>query len=166
MHLLGDMQIGIVFGTKNSQVFPLCQSCELTLHSHHQCHSNFCQQWIGIPCDSHDGYCNLLETCEYWNISRFLHILKPQAKWYGSASRQLQRLEMVIPGRINSLYGEVVAGSIVIRAFGAQSLFLKGWCILRSHQASQLTRTRLTEMDKYAKYSICLSIYDSTVADL
>ncbi|WWC93054.1 uncharacterized protein L201_008018 [Kwoniella dendrophila CBS 6074] len=46
------------------------------------------------------------------------------ARLYSSASRQMRRLQAIIPGNINALYGETVAGSAVIRAFGVQSVFL------------------------------------------
>jgi hypothetical protein len=49
-----------------------------------------------------------------------------QARWFGVATRQLQRLTRVVPGRIFGLYGEAVAGSAVIRAFGVQSIYLQG----------------------------------------
>ncbi|TYJ54700.1 hypothetical protein B9479_004639 [Cryptococcus floricola] len=46
------------------------------------------------------------------------------AKWYRASSRQVRRLQAVLGGPINALYGETVAGTTVIRAFGAQSVFL------------------------------------------
>lgn len=38
----------------------------------------------------------------------------------------MRRLQAVIPGPINALYGETVAGTAVIRAFGMQSVFVQG----------------------------------------
>lgn len=38
----------------------------------------------------------------------------------------MRRLEAVIPGPINAIYGETVAGIAVIRAFGVQSVFVQG----------------------------------------
>jgi hypothetical protein len=35
---------------------------------------------------------------------------------------------MVIPGLVNSIYSETIAGSAVVRAFGAQSLMVNGMC--------------------------------------
>ncbi|WVN87012.1 uncharacterized protein L203_102188 [Cryptococcus depauperatus CBS 7841] len=46
------------------------------------------------------------------------------AKWYRASSRQVRRLQTVIPGPINAIFGETVAGTTVIRAFGVQSVFL------------------------------------------
>jgi hypothetical protein len=37
----------------------------------------------------------------------------------------MRRLESVIPGPINAIYGETVAGAAVIRAFGQQSVFIE-----------------------------------------
>lgn len=51
---------------------------------------------------------------------------KQQGQWYRSASRQVRRLEAIIPGPINAIYGETVAGTAVIRAFGVQSIFVEG----------------------------------------
>ncbi|KAK4686657.1 hypothetical protein P7C73_g3466, partial [Tremellales sp. Uapishka_1] len=51
-------------------------------------------------------------------------IWKP-GRWYRSSSRQTRRLGAVIPGPINALYAETVAGTAVIRAFGMQSLFVR-----------------------------------------
>jgi hypothetical protein len=48
-----------------------------------------------------------------------------QGKWYRTCSRQMRRLITVIPGPINAIYGETVAGTAVIRAFGVQSVFVK-----------------------------------------
>ncbi|ADV22353.1 ABC transporter ABCC.6, putative [Cryptococcus gattii WM276] len=45
-------------------------------------------------------------------------------KWYRASSRQVRRLQAVLPGPINAIYGETVAGATVIRAFGAQSVFI------------------------------------------
>ena len=52
------------------------------------------------------------------------HSLDVQAKWYRSSVRQLRRLETIMPGPINARYGETVAGTAVIRAFGLQSVFV------------------------------------------
>ena len=38
----------------------------------------------------------------------------------------MRRLQAVIPGPINAMYGETVAGTTIIRAFGVQSLFVRG----------------------------------------
>ncbi|WRT69478.1 uncharacterized protein IL334_006464 [Kwoniella shivajii] len=46
------------------------------------------------------------------------------SKYYRASSRQIRRLQAVIPGPINAIYGETVAGTSVIRAFGAQSIFM------------------------------------------
>ncbi|WVQ75089.1 hypothetical protein IAR50_004698 [Cryptococcus sp. DSM 104548] len=46
------------------------------------------------------------------------------AKWYRASSRQVRRLQAVLGGPINALYGETVAGTTVIRAFGTQSVFM------------------------------------------
>nr|XP_019009148.1 ABC transporter ABCC.6 [Kwoniella pini CBS 10737]OCF47929.1 ABC transporter ABCC.6 [Kwoniella pini CBS 10737] len=46
------------------------------------------------------------------------------ARWYRSTSRQIRRLGAILPGPINAIYGETVAGTSVIRAFGAQSIFI------------------------------------------
>ncbi|OXB36983.1 ABC transporter ABCC.6 [Cryptococcus neoformans] len=45
-------------------------------------------------------------------------------KWYRASSRQVRRLQAILPGPINAIYGETVAGTTVIRAFGAQSVFI------------------------------------------
>ncbi|KGB78045.2 ABC transporter ABCC.6 [Cryptococcus deuterogattii R265] len=45
-------------------------------------------------------------------------------KWYRASSRQVRRLQAVLPGPINAIYGETVAGATVIRAFGVQSVFI------------------------------------------
>ena len=47
-----------------------------------------------------------------------------QGKWYRSSARQLRRLESIMPGPINAIYGETVAGTAVIRTFGLQSIFV------------------------------------------
>ncbi|KAL7420090.1 hypothetical protein Q5752_005055 [Cryptotrichosporon argae] len=44
------------------------------------------------------------------------------------AVRQCRRLEAVIPGAVNAIYGEVLAGTAVVRAAGAQSIFLNELC--------------------------------------
>jgi hypothetical protein len=49
-----------------------------------------------------------------------------QSQWYRSAGRQIRRLEAIIPGPINAIYSETVAGTAVIRAFGVQSVFISG----------------------------------------
>lgn len=49
-----------------------------------------------------------------------------QSLWYRSASRQMRRLEMVIPGLVNAIYTETIAGSAVVRAFGAHSVMING----------------------------------------
>lgn len=49
-----------------------------------------------------------------------------QAGWYRSAGRQVRRLQAVIPGKVNAIYGETTVGVIVIRAFGVQSVLLQG----------------------------------------
>nr|XP_019043278.1 ABC transporter ABCC.6 [Kwoniella bestiolae CBS 10118]OCF22208.1 ABC transporter ABCC.6 [Kwoniella bestiolae CBS 10118] len=46
------------------------------------------------------------------------------ARWYRASSRQIRRLQAIIPGPINAIYGETVAGTSVVRAFGAQSVFI------------------------------------------
>ncbi|WWC95346.1 hypothetical protein V866_002208 [Kwoniella sp. B9012] len=46
------------------------------------------------------------------------------ARWYRASSRQVRRLQAIIPGPINAIYRETVAGTSVIRAFGAQSVFI------------------------------------------
>ncbi|ORX37959.1 P-loop containing nucleoside triphosphate hydrolase protein [Kockovaella imperatae] len=53
----------------------------------------------------------------------FMIVWKPST-WYRSSSRQIRRLQSVIPGPINAHYGESVAGAAVIRAFGVQSIFV------------------------------------------
>ena len=58
--------------------------------------------------------------------AKVLPDLQRQGQWYRSASRQVRRLQAVIPGPINAHYGESVAGAAVIRAFGAQSVFVNG----------------------------------------
>ena len=63
-------------------------------------------------------------------IPSALLILYCQGQWYRSASRQVRRLQAVIPGPINAHYGETVAGAAVIRAFGAQSVFVNGKPVL------------------------------------
>ncbi|OXH51675.1 ABC transporter ABCC.6 [Cryptococcus neoformans] len=45
-------------------------------------------------------------------------------KWYRASSRQVRPLQAILPGPINAIYGETVAGTTVIRAFGAQSVFI------------------------------------------
>lgn len=40
--------------------------------------------------------------------------------------RQVRRLEKVVPGLVNAVYSESIAGIAVIRAFGAQSMFTNG----------------------------------------
>ena len=55
-----------------------------------------------------------------------------QGKWYRSSTRQVRRLEAVIPGPINAIYGETVAGIAVIRAHGVQSVFVQGWFIIQA----------------------------------
>lgn len=59
------------------------------------------------------------------SASLLIAIWKP-GQWYRSASRQVRRLQAVIPGPINAIYGETVAGTAVIRAFGQQSMFMQG----------------------------------------
>lgn len=38
----------------------------------------------------------------------------------------MKRLDAVMPGPINAIYGETIAGTAVIRAFGVQSVFVSG----------------------------------------
>jgi hypothetical protein len=45
--------------------------------------------------------------------------------WYRISSRQVRRLMSILPGPVNALYGETVAGAAVIRAFGMQSVFVQ-----------------------------------------
>jgi hypothetical protein len=49
----------------------------------------------------------------------------PQINWYRISSRQVRRLMAILPGPVNALYGETVAGAAVIRAFGMQSVFVQ-----------------------------------------
>ncbi|EIW71721.1 hypothetical protein TREMEDRAFT_67926 [Tremella mesenterica DSM 1558] len=58
------------------------------------------------------------------SISLIAAIWRP-GQWYRSSSRQVRRLQAVIPGPINAIYGETVAGTAVIRAFGQQSVFME-----------------------------------------
>ncbi|WVR08252.1 hypothetical protein IAU60_005299 [Kwoniella sp. DSM 27419] len=51
-------------------------------------------------------------------------VLWTPVQWYTVASREVMRMISVIPGPINAIYSETVAGSTVIRAFGMQALFL------------------------------------------
>ncbi|OCF35103.1 ABC transporter ABCC.6 [Kwoniella heveanensis BCC8398] len=67
------------------------------------------------------------------------------AKWYRAASRQIRRLQSVIPGPINAIYGETVAGTAVIRAFGAQSIFFD-------------------DLMRWMNMKICSTIWTSAVA--
>lgn len=53
---------------------------------------------------------------------------RKQGQWYRATARQMRRLQAVIPGPINAIYGETVAGTAVIRAFGVQSVFVDGEC--------------------------------------
>lgn len=48
-----------------------------------------------------------------------------QINWYRISSRQVRRLMSILPGPVNALYGETVAGAAVIRAFGMQSVFVQ-----------------------------------------
>lgn len=52
--------------------------------------------------------------------------------------RQLKRLDSIIPGRVNAIYGESDAGIAVIRAFGAQSMVFNGMSHPESVAKSQL----------------------------
>lgn len=49
-----------------------------------------------------------------------------QSQAYRSCARQMQRLQTIVPGPILSIYGETIAGTAVIRAFGAQSMVFDG----------------------------------------
>jgi len=44
---------------------------------------------------------------------------------YRVCSRQVRRLASILPGPVNALYGETIAGAAVIRAFGMQSVFVQ-----------------------------------------
>jgi hypothetical protein len=57
----------------------------------------------------------------------------PQINWYRISSRQVRRLMAILPGPVNALYGETVAGAAVIRAFGMQSVFVQS----KSHEHSR-----------------------------
>jgi hypothetical protein len=62
-------------------------------------------------------------------------------EWYKAASLQNLRLDSVLPGPCNSIYAETIAGTAVIRAFGAQSIMVNGEL---SHLCRTVIRAKLT----------------------
>lgn len=68
-------------------------------------------------------------------IGFIITIWRP-AKWCRTASRQVQRLQAIIPSPINAIYGETAAGIAVIRAFGQQGMFMQGRLLPQDHNIS------------------------------
>ncbi|WVQ96554.1 hypothetical protein IAU59_003659 [Kwoniella sp. CBS 9459] len=90
-----------------------------------------CSDLLGDLCVGIMNICiSLISVSVYggWSFCLIIIILMAAAwtpaKWYRASSRQIRRLQTVIPGPINAIYGETVAGTAVIRAFGAQSIFI------------------------------------------
>jgi hypothetical protein len=49
----------------------------------------------------------------------------------------------ILPGPVNALFGETVAGAAVVRAFGMQSVFVQSKFLAQSHVASIADKPRL-----------------------
>jgi hypothetical protein len=70
--------------------------------------------------------------------------------WYRSSSRQVRRLMSILPGPVNALYGETVAGAAVVRAFGMQSVFVQSKPLALSLVVSSIDKLRLGQDHKHA----------------
>jgi hypothetical protein len=65
----------------------------------------------------------------------------------------------ILPGPVNALYGETVAGAAVIRAFGMQSVFVQSGSAARAHRlgADNIALIKTTNMHQTC-YVLALSI--------
>ena len=80
--------------------------------------------------------------------------------WYRSSSRQVCRLMSILPGPVNALYGETVAGAAVVRAFGMQSVFVQSKFLARTPVLLLLTSPDLVKTTNMQQscYVVALSI--------
>lgn len=82
---------------------------------------------LDILCSDHSLAHRCLDTSRHVELClECFADLSFEGKWYRASSRQVRRLQAILPGPINAIYGETVAGTTVIRAFGAQSVFIDG----------------------------------------
>lgn len=83
----------------------------------------------------------------------------PQINWYRISSRQVRRLMAILPGPVNALYGETVAGAAVIRAFGMQSVFVQSsyMRLIETPSAHAIALIKTTNMHQSC-YVLALSI--------
>jgi hypothetical protein len=61
----------------------------------------------------------------------------------------------ILPGPVNALYAETVAGAAVVRAFGMQSVFVQSKFLGLSHIASIADKPRLGQDHKHAAILLC-----------
>jgi len=66
----------------------------------------------------------------------------------------MRRLAAIIPGPINAIYGETIAGTAVIRAFGVQSVFIEG-ALLPCARFIQLTSRSASGLE-YEDQRVCV----------
>lgn len=90
-----------------------------------------------------------------------------QSIWYRSAGRQIRRLQSVTPGLVNAIYGETIAGTAVIRAFGMQSVFLSELMGTLNVQINMFTWRHYIGRWLYSEYSLIRgSRIDLTISQL